>query len=286
MGALVKRFENLLLPQNILSSLVVFVIAVPLSLGIALGSGMPPTSALVGAVAGGIIIGILSGAPLVVSGPAAGLSALVLTYVQQFGVGAIYRITILLGFAQILFGLFRLGKIINKIPKPVLEGVLSAIGLVILLGQLHVLMGQKMPGSPTANVLGVPASFVGSITNQPTGSLPAFLFGGAALLIQLFWGRLFPRLRGIPAALPACLVVTLVSLPFDGVPRVHIDSILQHMANESASMWVLSSWADWKLWLGAVVGLSVVASAESLLTARAIQIVAQNKNLPTKILSC
>lgn len=272
--------------QNVLSSLVVFVIAVPLSLGIALASGMPPTSALIAAVVGGMIIGLLSGAPLVVSGPAAGLSALVLNYVQQYGVSSLYRITALVGIVQLLFGLFKLGKLINKIPKPVLEGVLSAIGLVILLGQLHVLLGHKMPGGPIVNITSFPSGVLDSLGNVPKGSLPAFLLGLLALAIQLGWGpyvtrvKGFPAIRSIPAALPATIIATVVSLSFE-IPRVHIEAIVGHAMTEWSHALDLSTWEHWMSWLGPVFGLALVASAETLLTARALQIVADQRGLKT-----
>lgn len=264
--------------QNILSSLVVFVIAVPLSLGIALASGMPATSALVAAAIGGIVVGLLSGAPLVVSGPAAGLSALVMTYVQQFGVAAVYRITVMMGLAQLLFGIFKLGRFINKIPKPILEGVLSAIGVTILLGQLHILMGRTIPGGPIKNIAMIPHSLMATFQTDGTGSVAALLLGLLALGIQIGWPKLGPKFKKMPAALPACIAVTLLSLAFV-VPRVEIQGILGHVGHEWSLAFSAETWMGWTAWLGAVVGLSVVASAETLLTARAIQVVADSRKI-------
>jgi len=265
--------------KDLLASLVVFIIAVPLSLGIALASGMPATSALVAAAVGGLLVGLLSGAPLVVSGPAAGLSAMVLGFVAKFGVEAIYRITVIVGVIQLLFGLFRLGKLINRIPKVVLEGVLTAIGLIILIGQLHIWMGGKIPGSPMTNIVALPHTLMAALTTGAWGIRPAFVAGISAMAVQLAFPKFFPKYKWLPAALPACLVGTLVAVAWD-VPRIEMAPIGSHVSGVLGHILSGESWAGVMQWLGPAFGLALVASAETLLTARAIQIVAE-KTIPT-----
>src|SRR5581483_7642190 len=124
---------------------VVFMVALPLSLGIALASGAPPSTGIVTAIVGGIVGGLLSGAPLVVSGPAAGLTAIVFEMVQKHGLEQLCIITVLAGVLQISAGALRIGKLITYIPAVVLEGVLSAIGFIIAIDQLYVLWGDPVP---------------------------------------------------------------------------------------------------------------------------------------------
>lgn len=265
------------LSADVMSGLVVFVVALPLSLGIGLASGMPPVSALVAAIVGGIVVGSFSGAPIVVSGPAAGLSALVLTQVHEYGIEAVYAIAVLAGVFQVIMGLARLGQHISKIPKPVLEGVLCAIGATIVLSQAYVLMGQKIPGAPVANIQGFVAALGRSFGGQfATFVAPALLLGLVAAGIQLLWPHVVPRLKWLPAALPATAIGTLVSLGFD-VPRVHLDALAPHVAHAASNFFMNLGAFPWSIYLIPALGLGLVASAESLLTARALDVLVSEK---------
>jgi MFS superfamily sulfate permease-like transporter len=273
------------LATDALSGMVVFIVAVPLSLGIALASGMPPVSALVSAIIGGIIVGAISGAPIVVSGPAAGLSAMVLGYVTQFGIETVYRITMIAGILQIAFGLLRFGRFISRIPKPILEGVLSAIGLTILLSQLHVLMGQPVPGGVVANILSLPNSLDAAIIpSAPMFLAPALFCGMLTMTVQVLWPRYFRKLKWLPAALPATLVGTLVIMNLD-VPRVAMSPLLTHLNLSIDKLFSSDFLQGWSSALVPAIGLAIVASAESLLTARAIDILVKShkRSIPTNL---
>jgi carbonic anhydrase len=261
-----------ILTSDLLAGVVVFIVAVPLSLGIALASGMPPVAALIAAIIGGVVVGAVSGAPIVVSGPAAGLSALVLGYVNQYGIATVYLITILAGLLQLVFGLLRIGRYISRIPKAILEGVLSAIGLTILLSQLHVLMGQPIPGGAVANILAIPRSLAASVSPSFPGIFaPALICGLLAVATQLLWPKLFKKMKWFPAALPATLVGTVSVMNFD-VPRVQLSPMLSHLSSAMERLTSLDVFNGWAAALVPAIGLAIVASAESLLTARAIDI--------------
>src|SRR5690606_12481413 len=104
------------------------------------------------------VVGALSGAPLAVIGHAAGLSAMVFQLVQQHGIEALGVITVSAGMFQMLFAAARAGRLFDRLPQAVLEGTLSAIGIIIVLGQVHVLMGQAVPSNPVQAVLNLGAS--------------------------------------------------------------------------------------------------------------------------------
>lgn len=264
--------------QDWLASLVVCVVALPLSLGIALASGTPIEAGLVAAVVGGVVAGLLSGAPLVASGPAAGLIAMVLQFNIQLGFQGLLLATVAAGLFQILFAVVRAGKWFLKVPAAVLEGMLGAIGLIILLGQVHALLGAAVPR-------GVMASLQSLSTSWSLGvGAPVFWIGLASIGIQVFWSKLFPRLKLVPGALPAVLLGTLVSLPFE-MPRIQVAPLLDFVSQQSASIFrialQLSSWTS--AILGAGISLALVASAESLLTARAVAGLAQSAGVPMKL---
>lgn len=259
-----------------ISSLVVFIVALPLSLGIALASGAPPATGLITAVAGGIVAGALAGAPLSVTGPAAGLTAIVFQLVQQYGIAGIAIITFIAGVMQIAMGAVRAGRFFTLIPTPVLEGVLSAIGLIIVLGQMHILLGSSIPTSPIRSALGIPESLVNAFGGS-FGIMPVFLCGLIALAIQVIWPRFAKhRLKIIPGALPAVILVTLISLLWE-MPRVELapfDTVIANAVGEFFSFGWMSSLGTY---LMPAVGLAIVASAESMLTARAVDILIQNR---------
>jgi carbonic anhydrase len=269
-----KLLQNLSVPskRDIVASLGVFTIAVPLSLGIALASGVPASAAIVTAIVGGVIVGLISGAPLVVSGPAAGLAALVLQYVQQYGLTGLAVITILAGLLQVALGAARFGRFFNLVPKPVLHGMLAAIGVIIAMGQVHVLIGQSVPPSVTAAILTLPDALLKAAASPIGWTITAL--GLAAIFLQLIWPRISGKLSWLPGALPAVVVITLISLLWE-VPRVEFTSIV---ADAKASIVNLFSnaepWAAAGIYLLPAIGLALVASAETLLTARAVDTLA------------
>ena len=125
------------LKYDIPSSIVVFLVAVPLCLGIALASGAPFFSGLIAGIVGGIIIGSLSGSQLSVSGPAAGLTAIVLAGITRLGAFEMFLVAVFLaGVIQLGLGFLRAGSIASYFPSSVIKGMLTAIGIIIILKQI------------------------------------------------------------------------------------------------------------------------------------------------------
>ncbi|MGB4560995.1 MAG: SulP family inorganic anion transporter, partial [Schleiferiaceae bacterium] len=131
--------------ESIPSSIVVFLVALPLCLGIALGSGAPLISGIIAGVVGGIVVGGISGSHLSVSGPAAGLIAIVIVAITDLGGFDTFLLAVFLaGLIQIVFGLMRLGVIGHYIPNTVIKGMMAAIGLILILKQLPHLVGYDV----------------------------------------------------------------------------------------------------------------------------------------------
>ncbi len=132
-----KNFTTKYLKSDIRSGLVVFLVALPLCLGIALASGAPLFSGIISGVVAGIVVGILSGSQLSVSGPAAGLTAIVLAAIATLGSFEIFLLAgFLAGVIQIVLGFLRAGVLSNYLPSNVIEGMLAAIGIIIILSQI------------------------------------------------------------------------------------------------------------------------------------------------------
>lgn len=133
--------------QDALASVVVFLVALPLCMGIAIASGLPPTAGLITGIIGGVVVGALAGAPLQVSGPAAGLTVLVWQLVQQFGVEMLGIIVLIAGLMQVLAGTLKLGQWFRAVSPAVIHGMLGGIGVLIVASQFHVMIDSKPLGA-------------------------------------------------------------------------------------------------------------------------------------------
>jgi MFS superfamily sulfate permease-like transporter len=239
------------------ASLVVFLVALPLCLGIALASQAPLAAGIMAGIIGGIVVGMFSGSEVSVSGPAAGLTVIVATTITQLGSFELFCLSVLLaGLFQIAFGLVRAGDLGMFFPSSVIKGMLSAIGLILIMKQSPTLVGWSN----------------GSITSGVA------LVGVISLLLLLAWDSFFvPRFafaRLIPGALVAVFAAVmlnalvlkgtsfevgakaLVALPFDG---------------SWGGFWQSLQLPDWQgLAMGGVwktaLTLAIVASLETILS--------------------
>jgi MFS superfamily sulfate permease-like transporter len=201
------------LPQDLLASVVVFLIALPLCMGIAIASGVPPAAGLISGIVGGLIVGLLAGAPLLVSGPAAGLSVLVFEMVQHHGLDSLGIIVLLAGLMQIGFGLLRIGPWFRAMAPAVVHGMLAGIGVLIVASQVHVLVGDSPRSSGLHNLLAVPVAIWHAVAPAPgSPATAAALIGLLTIAIILLWSQfLAPRVKSVPAALVAVIGATVAA---------------------------------------------------------------------------
>src|SRR5688572_31593964 len=144
--------------RDFTASIVVFLVAMPLCMGIAIASGVAPEKGLITGIIGGIVVGALAGSPLQVSGPAAGLAVIVFELVRQYGVVALGPIMLLAGTIQFIAGAARLGGWFRAISPAVVHGMLAGIGILIFIGQFHVLFDDLPKPSGVENLLAIPLS--------------------------------------------------------------------------------------------------------------------------------
>ncbi len=241
------------------ASLVVFLVALPLSLGIAAASGAPVMAGLIAAAVGGIVAGSLGGSPLQVSGPAAGLTVVVAGLVDEFGWQVTCAITAAAGVVQLLMGVSRIGRAALAVSPVVVKAMLAGIGITIILQQLHVLLGGQAAGSAIENLTGLPAA----ITNV---ELHSALLGLAVVAILLTWKFLPAAVRKIPGPLAAVVAVTAVSVAVaPSVERISFSgSIFDALALPSLPD------GNWRAAAMAVITVALIASIESLLSAVAV----------------
>jgi MFS superfamily sulfate permease-like transporter len=144
--------------QDILASVVVFLVALPLCMGVAIASGAPVASGLITGIIGGLVVGILAGSPLQVSGPAAGLTVVVYELVEKFGIELLGIIVLLAGGLQVLAAFLRLGQWFRAVSPAVIKGMLAGIGVLIFASQFHVMVDDKPKGSGLRNLLAIPGA--------------------------------------------------------------------------------------------------------------------------------
>jgi MFS superfamily sulfate permease-like transporter len=181
------------LKRDLPSSVVVFLVALPLCLGIALASGAPLFAGLITGIIGGIVVGFLSGSQLSVSGPAAGLTAIVIGAIASLGGYQVFLLAVVLaGVLQLLLGLIKAGTIGNYFPSSVIEGMLAGIGLLLIRKQLSHAVGYDkdyfLDESITAKGAENTFSAISNALNAI--SLPATLISILSVLILVFWPKI------------------------------------------------------------------------------------------------
>lgn len=258
------------LRADALASIVVFLVGLPLCMGIAIASGVPPALGLLTGIIGGIIVGAIQGAPLQVSGPAAGLVVMVIAIIQQHGLGGLGIVVGIAGAVQLVAGLLGGGRLFRAVPPSVIFGMLAGIGVLIAASQFHVMIDDVPQGSGLHNLLTIGSAVMKAI--QPDSPLPhqeAAAIGTLTIVTILLWMRFIPRSVGalLPAPLAGVLLASIaanaLSLPiaFVNVPESLIGSL---------NFPTLPALGDLPAYTGAAIALALVASAETLLCAGAV----------------
>jgi carbonic anhydrase len=244
------------LASDLPASLVVFLVALPLCMGIALASGAPIMSGLIAGIVGGLVVGMFGGVPLLVSGPAAGLAVMVFGFIQELGFAATCAAVAAAGLIQMALGGMKVARAALGISPAVIHGMLAGIGILIVLGQLHIVLGGAPQSNAWANLRELP----GQIADLHG---PATILGLVTIGILVLW-QVMPnsRLKKVPGPLVA-VVGTSVAAALWGadVKRVELaGSLFQSIQLPGLP-------ANWGAFVVAVLSLALVASAESLLSA-------------------
>lgn len=256
---------------------VVFLLAMPLSLGIAKASDFPPIMGLVTAIIGGILVSLISGSRLTIKGPAAGLIVVVAGAVAAFGGGETgWKLAlgamVVAGLVQVLFGLFKFGKLVDVFPLSAIHGMLAAIGIIIIVKQIPVFLAVNpdlFKGLSTVEMIAAIPTFFANL------DLKATLIGVCSLGIMMVW----PNLKGFTLGkVPAPLMVLLVAIPaqlamdFAGTEPaftlLKIGNLLDSLAFNADFSGVFQT----GVFIKYVIMFALVGSLESLLTVKAIDL--------------
>jgi MFS superfamily sulfate permease-like transporter len=277
----INPFKNL--KADIPSSIVVFFVALPLCLGIALASGAPLFSGLIAGIVGGIIVGTLSGSSLGVSGPAAGLTAIVLVAIGDLGFESFLLAVVLGGAIQILFGLLQMGLIAYYFPSSVIKGMLTGIGIIIILKQIPHFFGYDTdPGGDFAFFQENGENTFSEITNAFSFINPgAAVIGMISLFILIIWGNVLSKKGKIFQIIQGPLVAVVVGIiyflitsgnDFWSISSNHLVSV--PVPEDASSFFSQFSFPNFKaitnsqVWITAFT-IALVASLETLLCVEA-----------------
>ena len=277
----INPFKNL--KADIPSSIVVFFVALPLCLGIALASGAPLFSGLIAGIVGGIIVGTLSGSSLGVSGPAAGLAAIVLVAIGDLGFESFLLAVVLGGAIQILFGLLQMGLIAYYFPSSVIKGMLTGIGIIIILKQIPHFFGYDTdPGGDFAFFQENGENTFSGITNALSFIDPgAAVIGMISLFILIIWGNVLSKKGKIFQIIQGPLVAVVVGIiyflitsgnDFWSISSNHLVSV--PVPEDTSSFFSQFSFPNFKaitnsqVWITAFT-IALVASLETLLCVEA-----------------
>jgi carbonic anhydrase len=241
-----KFFSARYLANDISAGLTVACVAIPLSLAIALASGVSPAVGLVTAIIGGIVCALFGGTPLAVSGPAAAMTILIANSVEKFGVKGLVFICLMIGIMQLLSGILRLGRLSRFVPLPVIAAFTSGIGVIIIIGQLPRVFGLPQPDQ--SHIFGV-LSHIWQYFSLMKPSALMIVIGTIAIIKLL--PKLLPK---VPAAIIAVIIATAatklfsIQVPLIGeIPRTLPAPHLPMMSAASLSELMLTTFTIYML---------------------------------------
>ncbi|MGW7565083.1 SulP family inorganic anion transporter [Streptomyces tendae] len=246
---------------DVSAAIAVFLIALPLSLGIALATGAPLQAGLVAAAVGGIVAGRIGGCPLQVSGPAAGLTVVTADLIHQYGWRTTCAITVFAGIAQLGLGCLRVARTALAVSPAIVHGMLAGIGVTIAVAQLHIVLGGTPQSSVPDNLIALPAQ----LANLHPADVAVSVL---TLTLLLLWPRLPGRAGDILGKLPAALIAVggataVAALTGLRLPKVDLPSWSSHALASLPEGPVLGL-------VAAVLTTTLVCSVQSLLGAVAV----------------
>lgn len=275
-----QYYQTMWLKHDLQAGLTVFLVALPLCLGIALASGAPLYAGLLSGIIGGIVVGVLSSSQLAVSGPAAGLTTIVASAIISLGDYKLFLLALIIaGLFQLVLGILKLGAIANYFPSSVIKGMLAAIGIILISKQIPLALGYNQPDFWTTGFLSL---FSSTNIGGNYGNLQQHFSSGTILIsvlsLTIFWLYKQPiaqNLKAIPAPLVVVILGIIMNLIFTNTNSslalkpsqlVNIPSNIFESITFPAFSKLFSSIEIWKN--GLIIG--IVATLETLLCIEAV----------------
>ncbi|HYM95342.1 MAG TPA: SulP family inorganic anion transporter, partial [Chitinophagaceae bacterium] len=268
------------LKHDLPAGISVFLVALPLCLGIALASGAPLYAGIFSGIIGGIVISLISSSPLSVSGPAAGLTTVVSSYIISMGDYKIFLLSVIIaGFLQLVLGLLKLGSIANYFPSAVIKGMLAAIGIMLISKQIPVALGYDQPDFWSSGFLNIfkekhVSAYIEFFNKHTTrGAIVITIF--SIVIMMICQKKAKQKMKMIPAPLLVVLAAVIINLVF--IYATANDSLKQtQLVQIPANIFKQFSFPDFSklfssidIWKAGVI-VGILASLETLLCVEAI----------------
>lgn len=265
-----QSLSSAVIGRDFLASIVVFLVALPLCMGVAIASGAPPALGLITGIVGGLVVGNIAGSPLQVSGPAAGMAVLVFQLVNEHGLLMLGVVGLIAGALQLVAGALKMGQWFRAISPSVIHGMLAGIGVLIFVSQLHVMLDDTPRASGLENIAAIPSAFVKIFPMDGSVHHLAAMAGVITILAIVLWNRFKPKkLALLPGPLLGVIIGTIVAITFAlPITLVELPATLAGGLNIPTGEALAGFTNPDILTLGLV--FAFVASAETLLCATAI----------------
>ncbi|QIG90151.1 SulP family inorganic anion transporter [Chryseobacterium sp. POL2] len=273
-----KKAKNFmgLFKENFPSGLVVFLVALPLCLGIALASGAPPLAGIISGIIGGLVVGYLSNSHISVSGPAAGLTAIILAAIADLGSFELFLTAgIIAGILQLALGFLRAGSISNYFPNNVIEGMLAGIGVIIIMKQIPLALGYNSNiASESLFENGFNLNFFSSLSSAIHPGAVVITLASIAILLMWDKVKVLKKLKLLPGALVAVIagiILNQIFLASGSSLAISKENLVSLPVPKSADDFkamitfpAFEGFLNYKVWIvGATI--AIVASIETLL---------------------
>ncbi|WP_445737297.1 SulP family inorganic anion transporter [Mariniflexile sp.] len=268
------------IPRNIFSGFVVSLIALPLGLGLAMASEAPPISGIIAAVVGGIVVAIFGGSHVTITGPGNGMVGVLLVAITALGLESAYAAVICSGLLILLLGFLRMGKLSDFFPSSAIQGMLAAIGLIILGKQFHIMLAHKIKREDTLDYLfETPITINDVLHYKNEGLIYAALAGVLGFVIMVFYSKIRNKYLQL---VPAPMWIVILSIGFS-----YYFELVLHEENPIAKQYMISGIPSFQdivddihlpqfkrigslpFW-GSVFAITLIASIESLLSIKAV----------------
>lgn len=272
-------FNKATFSKDLFASFVVFLIAMPLCLGVAIASGVDPIKGIFTGVIGGVVVGLLSGSPLQISGPSPGLAVMVLYVVETYGAIALIPLGIVVGLFQISTALFRVAHFFQATPPALLKAMLSGIGALIVMSQIYILFGLPMSSNGLQSLAGLPNIFSSIVSGNLTSvQQSSGLIGLIVITVLVLWsfgkGHIFELFPGpLASTLLASALVYFMGWEMQMIELP--DDILAQATN--LDYFGAFSSVDLSFYIYAL-GVAFIASAETLLCVSAVDKMAKTSS--------
>jgi len=260
-----------ILINDSLASITVLLVALPVSLGVAVASGLPPVYGIFTAIIGGLIVTPLTGASLQITGPSTGLAVMVLHVVQTYGAQALIPLALITGIFQIFIAFMKWGYLFQATPPSLVKGMLSGIGFLILISQVYILLGFKLASASYLNIINFPGYLSDLFKSGMSTSLIENLAVAIIVIsVMVLWPKLkSDLLKKMPSSIIGIVLATIISTVFSW-DIIHVDlpeNLLSSFTNINYLDSILS--IEWAFILYAI-GFAFVASVETMLCVSAL----------------